>query len=150
MYAWWKLIGRAGSHLGTDRQGVTYSKQHSILQKNAILLEKFRQMEQDRGLLLSNVESERSKLLLLREERIKLYKERSDLRACEAQLKENLQNKPSYLQVGSPKKDLASFRSLELAPSRQWQSFNAGNAGENWTANFSKTGPHGDWESFGG
>ncbi|CAD7926176.1 unnamed protein product [Amoebophrya sp. A120] len=119
----------------------------ALSQKNAILLEKFRQIEQDRSLLMANVDTERSKLLLLREERLKLLTERCQLKAQEARLGQELASKPTYLQNTRPQNDLMSFSSLEMPPSKQWQAFGstAEPANTDWTSNFN--GPT-KWESF--
>eukprot|EP00392_Amoebophrya_sp_AT5.2_P006108 g6118.t1 len=137
----------------------------SLGQKNAVLLEKFRQIEQDRSLLMASVDTERSKLLLLREERLKLMNERCQLKATEAKLNQELASKPTYLQQAKPQNDLMSFGSLEqVGPAKQWQAFGnsgtaaaagGGNAGVvagaatntsvDWTSNFN--GPT-KWESF--
>lgn len=55
-------------------------------QKQTILLEKHRQAEQDRAMLLSAFEADRHKLLTIRAERLKLLEERSQLSAQKSEL----------------------------------------------------------------
>ncbi|CAD7962335.1 unnamed protein product [Amoebophrya sp. A25] len=116
-----------------------------VTQKTPPLLEKFRQIEQDRSLLMASVDAERSKLLLLREERLKLLTERCELKANEARLNEELASKPTYLQQTKAQHDLTSFSALEMPALKQWQAFGSQTPDVDWTQNFNGA-PR--WESF--
>lgn len=115
--------------------------------RQTVLLEKHRQAEQDRAMLLTAYEGERYKLLTIRGERLKLLEERTGLTAAKVELETRRDAKLQHKELVTREENAARNRDPFNAP----MAFPAPTAG-NWTEFGQGHAPRSSapqWESFG-